>query len=219
MRTGQTQALPPRPAVADPVPLVWKTGGRTPATGFAPSILDDLQALLDTRSADVMLFPGGANAAWEAAVAATLSPGDRVLVVRTGQVAADWALMAGRIGLEVEVIDRPWGAPAPVAEIARRLGADRYGAIKAVFVAQSDPAISDLAGLRRAIDTAFHDALLFVDGSGVRGSGAVRMDACCIDAAVSESHPGLACAPGLGILGLSALALAAKPAALRPVAV
>ena len=142
-----------------------------------------------------------------------------MLVVRSGQAATDWARMAARMGLEVEAIDRPWGAPVPVAEMSRRLGADRFGTIKAVFVALAGAAPCDMAGVRRALDTAFHDALLFVEGSAAPGPAEIHMDAWCVDAGVTVTGAGPACAAGLGVLGLSAQALAAKPAAVRPVAV
>ena len=113
------------------------------------------------------MFPGSGTGAWEAAITNTLNPGDRVLMARTGQFSKLWAEMAGRLGLEVEVIDVAWGAGAPVTEFGRRLADDVEGKIKAVFVTHNETATgvtSDVAAVRAVMDAAYHDALLFVDG-------------------------------------------------------
>jgi alanine-glyoxylate transaminase / serine-glyoxylate transaminase / serine-pyruvate transaminase len=170
----------------------------------------DLKRLFRTEAGQVLLFPGSGTGAWEAAITNTLNPGDRVLMARHGQFSLLWADMANRLGLEVELIDLPWGAGAPVAEFARRLAKDRKGAIKAVFVTHNETATgvtSDVAGVRRALDESFHDALLFVDGVSAIGSIDFRMDDWGVDLAVTGSQKGLMCPAGLGILGVSARAL------------
>jgi alanine-glyoxylate transaminase/serine-glyoxylate transaminase/serine-pyruvate transaminase len=87
-----------------------------------------------------------------------------------------------------------WGAGAPVKEFERRLGADRNGEIKAVFVTHNETATgvtSDVAAVRRALDASFHDALLFVDGVSSIGSIEFRMDDWGVDLAVTGSQKGL----------------------------
>jgi alanine-glyoxylate transaminase / serine-glyoxylate transaminase / serine-pyruvate transaminase len=179
-------------------------------------IFADLRRVLRTDKGQVLLFPGSGTGAWEAAITNTLSPGDRVLMARHGQFSLLWADMATRLGLEVDLIDLPWGAGAPVAEFARRLARDRKGAIKAVFVTHNETATgvtSDVAGVRRALDESFHDALLFVDGVSSIGSIDFRMDDWGVDLAVTGSQKGLMCPAGLGVLGISQKALARMPAA------
>jgi alanine-glyoxylate transaminase/serine-glyoxylate transaminase/serine-pyruvate transaminase len=170
----------------------------------------DLKRLFRTENGHVMLFPGSGTGAWEAAITNTLNPGDRVLMARHGQFSLLWAEMAMRLGLDVEIVDLPWGAGAPVSEFARRLGNDRQGRIKAVFVTHNETATgvtSDIAAVRRAIDESFHDALLFVDGVSSIGSIPFRMDDWGVDLAVTGSQKGLMCPAGLGILGVSQKAL------------
>jgi alanine-glyoxylate transaminase / serine-glyoxylate transaminase / serine-pyruvate transaminase len=179
-------------------------------------IFADLKRLLRTETGQVLLFPGSGTGAWEAAITNTLSPGDRVLMARHGQFSLLWADMAARLGLEVDLIDLPWGTGAPVAEFARRLAKDRKGTIKAVFVTQNETATgvtSDVAGVRRALDESFHDALLFVDGVSSIGSIDFRMDDWGVDLAVTGSQKGLMCPAGLGILGVSQKALSRLPQA------
>ncbi|NBC96570.1 MAG: aminotransferase class V-fold PLP-dependent enzyme [Deinococcus-Thermus bacterium] len=180
------------------------------------SLFDDLRRVFRTEAGEIFLFPGSGTAAWEAAITNTLNPGDRVLMARHGQFSALWAEMAGRLGLEVELIDLPWGAGAPAREFARRLGADRAGAIKAVFVTHNETATgvaSDVAAVRRALDESFHDALLFVDGVSSIASLDFRMDAWGVDLAVAGSQKGLMLPAGLGILAASEKAVAASRSA------
>lgn len=180
---------------------------------FVLSILADLKPLFGTTKGKVMLFPGSGTSAWEASITNTLSPGDRVLMARHGQFSTLWVKMAMDLGLDVEVIDLPWGAGAPVTEFARRLGADREGKIKAVFVTHNETATgvtSNVAGVRQALDACFHEAMLFVDGVSSIGSIPFLMDDWGVDLAVTGSQKGLMSPAGLGILGISEKAMAAS---------
>ena len=183
------------------------------------SLFADLKRVFRTDSGTVMMFPGSGTGAWEAAITNTLSAGDRVLMARHGQFSALWAEMATRLGLDVEVIDLPWGAGTPVADFAQRLAADKQGLIKAVFVTHNETATgvtSSVADVRAALYGAGHGALLFVDGVSSIGSLDFRMDDWGIDLAVTGSQKGLMLPAGLGILGVSAKALeAAKTATMR----
>jgi alanine-glyoxylate transaminase / serine-glyoxylate transaminase / serine-pyruvate transaminase len=124
--------------------------------------------------------------------------------------------MAERLGLDVELIDLAWGAGAPVREFARRLGNDREGRIKAVFVTHNETATgvtSNVAGVRHALDESMHDALLFVDGVSSVGSLDFRMDDWGVDLAVTGSQKGLMMPAGLGILAASPKAMEASRSA------
>ena len=69
---------------------------------------------------------------------------------------------------------------------------------------------SDVAQVRRALDESFHDALLFVDGVSSIGSIDFRMDEWGVDLAVTGSQKGFMLPAGLGMLGVSAKAMAAS---------
>ena len=186
---------------------------------FLRPLLDDLAPVFGSRTARIALIPGSGTAAWEAAITNTLSPGDRVLMARHGTFSTLWAEMAGRMGLVVEAVDAPWGAPAPAAEFGRRLGRDRKGEIKAVFVTHNETSTgvtSDIAAVRREIDASFHDALLFVDGVSSIASMPFEMEAWGVDLAVTGSQKGLMAPAGLGILALGPKALAAMEGAGAP---
>lgn len=186
---------------------------------FVLTILRDLKPVFGTTKATVMMIPGSGTAAWETAMVNTLSPGDRVLMARHGHFSALWVKMAVDLGLDVQLVDVAWGAGTPANEFARLLGADREGKIKAVFATHNETATgvtSDIAAVRAALDSSFHDALLFVDGVSSIGSVPFRMDDWGVDLAVTGSQKGLMCPAGFGILAASEKALmAARSAKLR----
>lgn len=179
-------------------------------------IFRDLKTLFRTRDGHVLLFPGSGSGAWEAAITNTLSPGDRVLMARHGQFSMLWAQMAQRLGLTVELIDLPWGAGAPVADFARILAADTDRSIKAVFVTHNETATgvtSDIPAIRKALDEASHEALLYVDGVSSIACIPFDMDGWGVDLAVTGSQKGFMMPPGLAILGVSAKAMKASETA------
>lgn len=218
MKTGQNHLFIPGPTN---VPEVVRQAMNVPMQDMrAPDFGDltlalfgDLKKVLRMEEGNVMMFPGSGTGAWEAAITNTLNPGDKVLMSRFGQFSTLWVEMAQRLGLDVEVIDVPWGLGAPIEDIARRLSEDRAGDIKAVFVTHNETATgvtSDVAAVRWALDEHAHNALLFVDGVSSIGSIDFRMDDWRVDLAVTSSQKGLMLPAGLGILGVSEKALEAS---------
>lgn len=179
---------------------------------FTLPLFAGLKQVFKTTAGRVMMFPGSGTGAWEAAITNTLNPGDKVLMSRFGQFSHLWSEMAERLGLQVELIDRPWGEGVPLQIYADILAADKAHAIKAVFATQNETATgvtSDVAGVRKALDAAGHPALLFVDGVSSIGSIDFRMDEWGVDLAVAGSQKGFMMPAGLGFLGVSPKALAA----------
>ncbi len=175
-------------------------------------LFSDLKRIFKTETGTVFIFPGSGTGAWESAISNTLNRGDRVLMSRFGQFSHLWVDMAQRLGLNVDCIDAEWGEGVPVEEYQRRLSADKDGQIKAVFVTHNETATgvtSDVAGVRKALDSAGHGALLFVDGVSSIGSIDFRMDEWGVDLAITGSQKGLMLPAGLGILAVSEKALEA----------
>ncbi|MDN5857184.1 MAG: aminotransferase class V-fold PLP-dependent enzyme [Pseudonocardia sp.] len=173
-------------------------------------LLSDLKILLRNRTGRVFLYPSSGTGAWEAAITNTLSRGDRVLMSRFGQFSHLWVDMAQRLGLDVACVDVEWGAGVPVDEYERQLAADP--SIKAVFATHNETATgvtSDVAAVRRAMDAAGSDALLFVDGVSSIASIDFRQEEWGVDLAVTGSQKGLMLPAGLAILGVSEKALEA----------
>jgi alanine-glyoxylate transaminase/serine-glyoxylate transaminase/serine-pyruvate transaminase len=179
---------------------------------LANGILSDLKSIYKTSSGQPFIFPSSGTGAWEAALTNTLSPGDKVLVARFGQFSHLWADMAQRLGFEADIIDVDWGEGVPVERIEEVLRADKQHAIKGILACHNETATgvtSDIGALRRAMDSAHHPALLFVDGVSSIGCIDFRMDDWRVDLAVTGSQKGLMLPAGLGILCVSPKALKA----------
>ena len=56
-------------------------------------------------SARALFFPASGTGGWEAAIANTLSAGDKVLMARNGVYSHRWIDLCQRHGLEVQVIE------------------------------------------------------------------------------------------------------------------
>lgn len=185
---------------------------------FAP-VLAGVKRVLKTKTGEVIIFPSTGTGAWEAAISNTLSPGDRILAGRHGMFSHRWIDMCQRHGLDVEVVEAPWGAGAPVADYERILAADTGHAIKAVLATHNETATgvkSDIAGVRKALDAARHPALLLVDGVSSIASMDFRMDEWSVDIAITGSQKGFMLPAGLAIVGVSPKAIAAMESAACP---
>lgn len=185
---------------------------------FRPAVAG-VKRVLGTEAGEVAILPATGTGGWEAAIANTLSPGDRVLAARFGMFSHRWIEMCRRFGLDLQVIEVPWGHGIPHGAIEAALRADAGHAIKAVLATHNETAtgvISDIGALRGAIDRAGHPALLMVDGVSSIGSVAFEMDRWGVDIAVAGSQKGFMLPAGLAILGVSAKALAAMEGATSP---
>lgn len=185
---------------------------------FRPAVAG-VKRVLGTEAGQVALLPATGTGGWEAAIVNTLSPGDRVLAARFGMFSHRWIELCRRFGLEVQVIDVPWGQGIPHGAIEAALRADRAQAIRAVLATHNETAtgvMSDIGALRAAMDRAGHPALLFVDGVSSIGSVPFEMDRWGVDIAVAGSQKGFMLPAGLAILGISPRALAAMETAGLP---
>jgi len=167
----------------------------------------------------VIIYPSSGSGAWEAALANTLSPGDKVLMCETGHFAMLWAGIAGRLGLDARVIDTDWRHGADPAAIEAALADDKANDIKAVCVVHNETAtgvVSNITAVRKAIDAASHPALLMVDTISSLASIDYRQDEWGVDVTVAGSQKGLMLPPGLSFNGVSKKALKAAESAQLP---
>ncbi len=167
----------------------------------------------------VALYPSSGTGAWEAALVNTLSPGDRVLAFDTGHFAGLWAQMAGKLGLDVDLVPGDWRRGVPAARVHERLAADPGHRIKAVTVVQNETSTgcaSRIPPIRAAMDSARHPALLMVDTISSLGSVDYRHDEWGVDVTVWCSQKGMMLPPGLGLNAVSGKALAAARRARLP---
>ena len=161
----------------------------------------------------VVIYPSSGTGAWEAALVNTLSPGDRVLMFETGHFATLWRQMAGKLGVDVELVPGDWRHGVDPAQVADRLDTDREHRIKAVCVVHNETSTgvtSRIPEIRAAIDAAGHPALFMVDTISSLGSIDYRHDEWRVDVTVGGSQKGLMLPPGLGFNAVSDKAMAAS---------
>ena len=166
---------------------------------LAREALDGLRRIFQT-SGPVVIYSASGTGAWEAALVNTLSPGDALLMVETGQFATLWRDMAVRLGLEVDFIPGDWRHGVDASVIGERLAADRGRRSKlwaSVHNETSTGVTSHIPAVRRAMDEAGHPALLFVDAVSSLGSIDYRHEAWRVDVTVSSSQKGMMLPPGM----------------------
>lgn len=173
--------------------------------------LQGVKQVLKSDSAEIFVFPSTGTGGWETALTNTLSPGDKILAARNGMFSHRWIDMCNRHGLDVTVVETPWGAGLPADRYEEILTADSNHEIKVVLATHNETATgvrSDIAAVRRALDAAGHPALLYVDGVSSIGSMDFRMDDWGVDIAVTGSQKGFMLPAGLAIVGFSPKAMA-----------
>src|SRR3984885_976245 len=179
---------------------------------LAKRALEGIKTIFKTTN-PVIIYKATGTGAWEGALVNTLSPGDRVLMVETGQFATLWKNMAIKLGLQPEFIPTDWRIGAEPALIEAKLREDKAHAIKAVCVLHNETAtgcLSPIADIRAAIDRAGHPALFMVDTISSLASVDYRHDEWGVDVTVAGSQKGLMLPPGLSFTAISDKAIAAS---------
>ncbi len=181
-------------------------------------VLEGLKWVFGTQES-VVIYPSSGTGAWEAAMVNTMSPGDRMVAFETGQFAVEWAEVARRLGLQVEVIPGDWRRGADPERLAEVLAADTDHTIKAVAVVHNETAtgiVSRVPEVRAVLDAANHPALLLVDAISSLGCVEVKHDEWRADVTLSGSQKGMMLPPGLSFNAISAKAKEASRSAKLP---
>lgn len=182
------------------------------------AVADGLNRVVGTTSDGFMVI-GNGHAGWQMAIANTLSPQDRVLVLNTGLFAEAWGAMAGYSGVKVDVLESEPRRTINLDAVTEHLAADKNRQTKAVLMVQTDTAISvrnDVKAVRSALDALDHPALLMVDCIASLGCDEYQMDNWGVDLTVGACQKGLMVPPGLAFVWAGPRALeASKSAGLR----
>ena len=173
-----------------------------PLIDMVPGLIADLKALAGSTG-QAAIYIGNGHAAWEAALANVVAPGDAVLVAANGLFGLGWAGVAQSLGAVPDVMDFGKQTPLDPDQVAERLARDtehRIRAVLAVHVDTSTGLCADIFALRRAMDRVGHPALLMVDCIASLGCDRFEMDASGADVMVAASQKGLMCPPGLAFV-------------------
>jgi aspartate aminotransferase-like enzyme len=96
-------------------------------------------------------------------------------VVQAGQFGAKWTGLCKAYGVDVDVIDVPWGKAVDPGQVAERL----TGETRAVFATQSETStgvLHDIETIAQIVQKT--DALMVVDGISSVGAHALPMGDC-----------------------------------------
>jgi alanine-glyoxylate transaminase/serine-glyoxylate transaminase/serine-pyruvate transaminase len=185
---------------------------------LAKSVLSGIKTIFKTTQ-PVLIYPASGTGAWESALVNTMSPGDHVLMVETGQFASLWHKMAIKLGLVPHLIETDWRSGVDASVIEAKLDADASHTIKAVCVVHSETStgvLSNIAAVRHAMNRANHPALLMVDTISSLGSADYRHDEWGVDVTIGGSQKGLMLPPGLSFNAISTKALEASQSTKLP---
>src|SRR5258707_1970508 len=179
---------------------------------LAKKCLEGIKTIFKTTN-PVIIYTATGTGAWEGALVNSSSPGDKVLMVETGQFGLLWKKMAEKLGLVPEVIATDWRTGTDPKLIEARLREDKAHEIKAVCVLHNETStgcLSPIAEIRQAIDRAGHPALLLVDTISSLASADYRHDEWGVDVTVGGAQKGLMLPPGMSFNALSDKAIAAS---------
>src|SRR4029079_4489445 len=179
---------------------------------LAKKCLDGIKTIFKTTN-PVIIYTATGTGAWEAALVNTLSPGDRVLMVETGQFATLWKKMAEKLDLKPEFITTDWRTGIDPKAIEVKLRDDKNKEIKAVCVLHNETstgALTTIAEIRKAIDAAGHPALFMVDTISSLASTDYRHDEWGVDVSVGGAQKGLMLPPGMSFNAISDKAIKAS---------
>ncbi len=152
---------------------------------------------------DVYFLTSSGTGAMEAAVANTLSRGQRVLAVSIGNFGDRFSRIAKAYGVDVVDLKFPEGESAPPEAVRDALGKDP--AITAVLVTHNETSTgitNDIEGIAKVVKGEF-DKLILVDAISSLGSIKLLTDAWDLDVVTSASQKGWACPPGVAMISFS----------------
>src|SRR3954471_3446641 len=170
------------------------------------SCLQRLREVTRTQQ-EVLMFAASGTGAFESAVQNLVSPGDRHLVVSSGNFGERWAALTRAYGADVDHLEYAWGETPEPDDVRARL---REREAKAVWFVHSETSTGVVSALQALAAAAReHGALSVVDAVSSLGAVPCDTDAWGLDVVVSGSQKALMTPPGIGTVAVSEAAYAA----------
>lgn len=168
--------------------------------------LDDVRTMLrlvfGTENELTWPVAGTGTAGMEAALAAVLEPGDKLVSGTNGSFTQRAGEIARVLGADVIDVPQEFGNPVDPESIRRELAAQRR--VKAVIICHGETSTGVVTPLAELAQVA-HDAgaLLIVDAVTTLGGVELRVDEWDIDICFSTTQKCLGCPPGLAPITVS----------------
>ncbi len=166
------------------------------------SVLARLKEVFRTEN-DVLVLTSSGTGAFESAVANLTEPGERALVVSSGNFGERWASMVARYGADLDHLRYAWGETPDPADVRERAGGARI-----VYIVHSETStgvVADVEALAAAAKE--NGALVVVDAISSLAAVPCETDAWGLDVVVAGSQKALMSPPGLGFVSVSPAAL------------
>jgi len=159
-----------------------------------------LQTLFGTKN-QVFILTNSGTGGLETAIANTVSPGDRVLALVTGNFGERFANIARAYGAEVVEVTSTWGEPVDLARVSQALEQGDFKAVLATHNETSTGVGNDIASIGRLVSPT--PALLLVDGVSSIGGMEIRVDEWGVDILCTASQKAFMLPPGLAMVSVS----------------
>ncbi|MCL6559958.1 MAG: alanine--glyoxylate aminotransferase family protein [Firmicutes bacterium] len=191
--------VPPAVAAAMSRPII---GHRT--DDFAQMhkrIVEKLQRVFGTRN-DIFVVTHSGTGALETAIANTVSPGDKVLSLITGNFGERFANIARAYGAEVVEVNFGYGNDVDLKVVEEKLS--EHPDVKVVLATQNETStgvVNDIAGIGALV--AKTPAILLVDGVSGVGAIEIKVDEWGVDILCTASQKAFMCPPGLAMVSVS----------------
>jgi len=164
-------------------------------------IEEKIKVVFQTKN-DVFILTCSGTGGLETAIANTVSPGDRVLALVTGNFGERFANIARTYGAEVEEINFGWGKDVDLQVLEDKLAADKdYKVVLATQNETSTGVLNNIAGIGSLV--AKTNALLLVDGVSGVGGIEIKTDAWNVDILITASQKAFMLPPGLAMVSVS----------------
>lgn len=164
-------------------------------------VIEGLKYVFQTKQ-DVFVLTSSGTGAMEAAVASTISSGDKVIVLNGGKFGARWSRICRIYKAQVREVDLEWGVDFTKEQLAEELKANP--GTKAVFTTLSETSsgtVYDIQGYGEVL--ADSEAILVVDGISGVGATPCPMDEWKVDILVAGSQKSFMIPPGLAYISFS----------------
>lgn len=165
-------------------------------------VREGLRYLFRTQN-EVLMFSSSGTGAMEAAITNTLSPNDKVIVVRGGKFGERWQEICEAYGVETICIDVEWGKAVEPEDVKRALEANPD--VKAVLVQATETSTGvkhPIKELGEILKDHPH-TLLVVDAITGIGVFEIKTDEWGLDIVVTGSQKALMLPPGLAFASVS----------------
>lgn len=178
------------------------------------SVLSDLKELMGTQN-DVLVLVSSGTGAMEASISNCFSAGDRVIVCSAGKFGERWGEMTRAFGLNVVMVEEPYGKAVQPESLAKALAANPDA--KGVFLQASETstgAAHDVRAMGELVKKT--SAILIVDGITGLGTMPLDIDNWGLDIVIGGSQKAFMVPPGIAFLSISPKAWAMMDTAALP---